>query len=90
MEQINTCLFFIPCDTNREREKELLCDSFQHLEAFPYYIYTLLSFPLWIYNVTKEQFEVIFLSQPTDICRCFWPKLKLWGIQETEGSHWCL
>lgn len=82
-EQINTCLFLISCDTNRQREEELFCDSFQHLEAFPYHIFSL-------FSCSKEQFEVIFLSQLTGICRCFWPKLKLWGIQESEGPRWCI
>lgn len=62
-EQTNTCLFLISRDTNREIEEELLRElwalrgiSLSHLQVFP--------FPLWIDNVTKEQFEVICFPNP--------------------------
>lgn len=63
-EQTNTCLFLISCDTNREIEEELLRDSFGHLEAFPYDICRFFPFPMWIDNVTKEQFDVICFPNP--------------------------
>lgn len=61
--------------------------QFQHLEAVPYHICSLLSFPLRIDNVTKEQFEVIFLPQPTGICRCVAASGN--SDHHVQGSHSC-